>query len=143
MTSDPCNRLSRILSLHLVLFSPSSDGNAPYVHISAVQAMHALDYSIENNFMPLIASSTAGWAFFRPENVKEQRERRKTMAEKGKDRNEEETLKHQNPFSMVSHDLFGAQEPRSTSTSGKTTPFTPFPQYAENRREQKKLGSRK
>ena len=34
---------------------------------------------------------------FKHENVKEQRERRKTMAEKGKDKKEEETLKHENP----------------------------------------------
>ena len=31
------------------------------------------------------------------ENVKKKRERRKTKAEKGKDKKEEETLKHENP----------------------------------------------
>ena len=34
---------------------------------------------------------------FRLENVKKQRERRKTKAEKGKNKKEEETLKHAKP----------------------------------------------
>ena len=42
-------------------------------------------------------SNPTGWAIFRAENVKEQRERRKTMADKGKDKKEEETLKYENP----------------------------------------------
>ena len=44
-----------------------------------------------------IASNPTEWAIFRPENVKEKRQRRKTMAEKGKDTKEEETLKHEKP----------------------------------------------
>ena len=44
-----------------------------------------------------IASNPTGWAIFRPENYKEHREGRKTRADKGKDKKEEETLKHENP----------------------------------------------
>ena len=48
-------------------------------------------------YIYIIASNPIGWAIFRGENVKEQREKRKTMAEKGKDEKEEETLKHEKP----------------------------------------------
>ena len=36
-----------------------------------------------------------GWAIFRLENVKEQRERRKNKAEKGKNKKDAKTLKHE------------------------------------------------
>ena len=45
----------------------------------------------------IYASNPTAWAIFRRENVKEQRERRKTMAEKGKDKKEEKTSKHEKP----------------------------------------------
>ena len=38
-----------------------------------------------------------GWAIFRLEYVEEQRERRKTKAEEGKDKEEEGALKHEKP----------------------------------------------
>ena len=43
----------------------------------------------------IYASNPIGWAILRPENSKEQRERRKTMAEKNKDKIEKATLKHE------------------------------------------------
>ena len=55
----------------------------PYTHI----------YVCVYIYMP--ASNPTEWAIFRPQNVKEQRDRRKTMAEKGEDKKEEETLKHE------------------------------------------------
>ena len=59
-----------------------------------------IPYIYIHTYMPLTPLSGP---FFRPEDVKEERERRKTKADKGKDKKEEETLKHETlpPFRWV------------------------------------------
>ena len=72
-------------------------------------------------YIYIYAEDLIWWAIFRLQEIKKQRERRKTKAEKGKQKKEEETWRHENPH------LFGGfySWPISTMKLEKIEIFLP------------------